>query len=76
MHSKTVRTAAASLVWRSAFSAGDALRRERVDFACRGAGEQERREVDGWMDGWMGWGGVGCGRESDEMLAHRASRDR
>jgi hypothetical protein len=48
MHSRTVRTAAASLVWRSAFSAGDALRRERVDFACEG---EERREVDGWVGG-------------------------
>ena len=34
MHSSTVRTAAVSLVWRAAFSEGDALRRERVDFAC------------------------------------------
>ena len=41
MHSRTVRTAAASLVSRDCFSSADALRRERVDFAC-GFGEGRR----------------------------------
>jgi hypothetical protein len=65
MHSRTVRTAAVSLVSRDFFSSGDALRRERVDFAC-------------WIwrkkTGSAGRGGGG--EDGKKKVTDRASLDR